>query len=691
MKSQDVRTAAAPILDAVARVVRSRPSTAHLPSDPDWLVQNQLPWLLETMRRFPVVRARAAESMATAGPDHRTRALVALLLSPDGAVVEAAIDALDLATPPAKDRAAQRSARNIAELRKKLAAERQRRDYAEEDVRKAELLLAETRDANADLEERVDELNRRLAIEQRRFQDPQAVAAALLHLLEQPPSPPKDDSATRDPHNEPAPSGHYNKTLLRAAEASALPPEKLLAAVRAMVSPGPRSVHAVQELDLRVTPLGGDTEIGGSCLLVEAGGTRLLVDAGLRPGDQARPPRDIERAMSGELHGIVVTHAHSDHCGYVPALASRNPGLRVLATPETVRLMPVMWNDTAKLMRGRTRQLNRWGADGAVLYGPDDVDTAAARCEEVPYGVPRRIGELTVELFPAGHILGAAGVVIRAGGRRVVVTGDISGFPQESVDGYALPESAIGADILVMESTCCGEDHDDRGRRVGDFIREVQEIHQNGGRVLIPAFALGRAQEVALLMRRHLPEVPVRIDGMAVELTTAFETATASSARPLKVFGPAATPANRPAELDTFRSGVIITTSGMLTGGPAVQWAARILPESGSALFLSGYQDEESPGAQLRQVPEVGGRFTLPDHSGEVTVPVRARVAALRLSAHADRRGLLNIADEVSADHTMLVHGNQRRQLRFRETLRVRNHETVEAALWRPTSRSRGK
>ncbi|SNR36074.1 MBL fold metallo-hydrolase [Actinomadura mexicana] len=691
MKSQDVPTAAAPVLDAVARVVRSRPISAHLPGGPDWLVRNRLPWLLEILRRFPAVRARTAENMADAWPDEQTRSLAALLLSPDNAVVEAAIDALDLASSPAKDRAAQRTARNIAELRKRLAAERQRREYAEDDVQKAERLLTETRDAKADLEERVDKLNRQLAIEHHRFQEPQAVAAALLHILEQPPSPPKDDSAARDPHNEAAPPGQYNGTLLEAAKATALAPEKLLDAVRAMIAPAPPPVRVTRELDLRVTPLGGDTEIGGSCLLVEAGGTRLLVDAGLRPGEQARPPRAIEQAMSGDLHGVVVTHAHNDHCGYVPAMVSRHPGLRVLATAETVRLMPVMWSDTAKLMRGRTRQLNRWGAGGTMLYGPPEVDAAAARCEEVTYGVPRRIGELTVELFPAGHILGAAGAVIRAGDRRVVVTGDISGFSQESVDGYALPDSAVGADLLVMESTCCGENHDDRARRVGDFIREVREIYQNGGRVLIPAFALGRAQEVALLMRRHLPEVPVRIDGMAVELTNAFETATATSARPLKVFGPAVTPANRPAELDTFRNGVVITTSGMLTGGPAVQWAARILPESGSALFLSGYQDEESPGAQLRQVPEAGGKFTLPDHSGVVTVSVRARVAALRLSAHADRRGLLDIADEVSAGHTMLVHGAQHRQRRFREILRVRDHETTETALWRPNSRSHRK
>lgn len=683
------RAAAEPILRAVAEVVCSRPGAARLPGGPDWLVRERAPWLLEVLRRSPAVRVRVAETLRGARLQDRARHLATLLLNPDDAVVEAALGWLD---PPgsAPDPAARRAKRaRQAErvLKKKLEAERQRLEYARQEAREAGKLLEETRAAMTELEERVDKLDRQLAVAQHRLRDPRATAAALLHALERPPAP-RDDAASRDPRGDAASPGRYNDVLLAAAAAASLTPEELLAAVRAVVDPTPPAppVEVVDDLDLRVTPLGGDTEIGGSCLLVEAGGTRILVDAGLRPSDgRTLPPRDIDRALEGDLHAVVVTHAHNDHCGYVPALVARNPRLRILASPETVRLMPMMWEDTAKVMREQNRARARWGADPVALYGHAEVEAAARRCEEVPFAVPRRIGGMTVELFPAGHILGAAGAVIRAGDRRVVVTGDISGFRQESVDGYTLPESARGADLLVLETTCCGDDHEDRERRVGDFIREVQEIHQGGGRVLIPAFALGRAQEIALVLRRHLPEVPVRIDGMAADLSRAFEAATADSAHPLKIFGDAVAVADRPAELDTFRTGVVITTSGMLTGGPAVQWAARILPDPGSALFISGYQDEESPGARLRRLSkEGGGEFTLPVHGGRVTVQVKARVATMRVSAHADRRGLLNIADEVAARQTMLVHGLHRRQRRFREVLRVRDHATVETAAWRP-------
>jgi Cft2 family RNA processing exonuclease len=352
--------------------------------------------------------------------------------------------------------------------------------------------------------------------------------------------------------------------------------------------------------------------------------------------------------------------------------------VRVLSSPETAALMPVMWADTAKVLAARERGRARWGDSGDVLYGAADVEAAARRREELPFGAPRRIGALTVELFPAGHILGAAGVVVRAGDRRAVITGDISGFRQETVGGHAVPESARAADLLVMESTCCAEEHDDRDLRVDELVRAVADVTRSGGRVLIPAFALGRAQEIALIMRRHLPEVPVRLDGMAADLATVFESLDPA----LRIFGGATAIANRPAELDDFRSGVVISTSGMLTGGPAVQWASRILPEPGSALFISGYQDEESPGRALRDLAEKGGEFPLLDHGREITVPVRARVDTIRLSAHADRRGLLGIADEVAAREVMLVHGIPGRQRTFAETLRVHGRRPVATGPW---------
>ncbi|MFI0372356.1 MBL fold metallo-hydrolase [Actinomadura sp. 1N219] len=656
--------AVAPVLRAVALAVLDRPSAERLPSDPDVLVKEHTPMLLAALARFPALRSRAADHLAEAEAEvgDGARALAAVLLHPDDGIVRAGLAWVAPGPDRTAERAhrdAERAARKIDRLKARLRTAQGRLDYAQRDAQEASRLLAGTREALAEQEERADGLTRRLAIERRRWRDPRALAAALLGVLER-------AGAARGEH------------VTAAARAAGTSPDEVLTVLRAVVDPAPPPAAVTAEPGLRVVPLGGDDHIGGSCLLVEAGGTRVLVDAGLRPGDPAGPPRDIARALDGPLDAVIVTHAHNDHCGYIPALAAGRPGLRVLATPETTVLMPVMWADTAKVMAAKERGRARWGGTGGVLYGPRDVDAAARRCEELPFGAPRRIGALTVELFPAGHILGAAGVVVRAGDRRVAITGDISGFRQETVGGCAVPESARGADLLVMESTCCAEDHDARDLRVDGLVRAVAGICQGGGRVLIPAFALGRAQEIALILRRHLPEVPVRVDGMAADLAAVYESLDPG----LRVFEGAAAVADRPAELDAFRTGVVISTSGMLTGGPAVEWARRILPEPGGAVFLSGYQDEESPGRALLDLAAKGGDFTFRDHDREVTVPVRARVDTVRLSAHADRRGLLGIADEVAAREIMLVHGTPGRQHTFAETLRVRGHRTAAAHPW---------
>ncbi|MEV4252899.1 MBL fold metallo-hydrolase [Spirillospora sp. NPDC049652] len=700
--SGDADAALNAVLHAVAEVVLTRPHQAGLAREPERMVAEQSKILRRALEKVPGVRARVADLLAERSLPDRAEPYVTLLVHPDAEVVRTGLVLCDATGNHQRDRAAARSAerleRKVADLRSRLERAEGRLEHARREISEKDRRLVEVGGALAEYEDRLVGLEERQGIERIRWKDPHALAAALLGVLEPLPPKPRDDAASRDPRvyrsgvavasakATEATADSRDRYLEDVARTVKLDRNRLLDVLRAMVDPTPPcepTPATVRELDLRITPLGAGTEIGGSCLLVEAGDTRLLVDAGTVPRDGAPPP-DIDRALAGPLHGVVVTHAHNDHCGYVPALVARRPDLRVLATPETVQLMPVMWTDTVKVTRGRDRVWSEWGADSSAHYGHAEVRAAVGRCEEVPFGARRRIGDLTIELFPAGHILGAAGVVVRAGDRRAVITGDISGFAQESVDGYRLPESAPGADLLVMESTCCGENHGDRTGRVHELIRSVAEIYEGGGRVLIPAFALGRAQEVALILRRHLPDVPVRIDGMATDLAHLFESATAGSERPLEIFGGAVAVADRPRELETFRTGVIVSTSGMLTGGPAVQWARHILPEPGSALFVSGYQDEESPGAELlRLAGQGGGEFALMDRDEKISLRVLAKVATMRLSAHADRGGLLEIADGVAAAHVMLVHGMAGRQRRFAEVLGHRGHRVVRTEEWR--------
>ncbi|MEU6730449.1 MBL fold metallo-hydrolase [Nonomuraea wenchangensis] len=670
-----------PILQAAARVLLSRPTMAGAEHDAEQFAVERRPVIIDALIKVPALRVKVREELEIRHDQPELHAASSLILSTDDDVVRAGLRLLELLnrSDTARETLRTRLQTRISGLRGKLETEKGRHEHAVKALQSAGNALA-------DAEKRAEELETQVAALQRRLHDPRVLASNLLAILQQSPDLTRESAEARDPRNERL-DGQDRSPLKVAAETAGITPDSLVGALQAIISPpqpqmSPQ-VTVSRERTLRVRPLGGATEIGGSCLLIEAGETRLLVDAGLIPGDPALPPRHIDEALSEPLQAVVITHAHTDHCGYVPALTTRFPSLRILATPETTALMPRMWADSAKLMGERERLHRRWGTDSEPLYQRDAVELTARRCEEVPFGVTRTIGDITIELFPAGHILGAAGVVVRAGDQRVVITGDISGFRQETVDGYSIPDSAREADLLVMESTCCAEEHDSRETRVKDLLRAVDDVYAAGGRVLIPAFALGRAQELAMIMRTRMPHVPVLLDGMAADLASSFESITGDRHSPLRIFEGNVSRAERPEHLDVFTSGVVITTSGMLTGGPAIEWATRILPEPRSALFLSGYQDEESGGAKLlRLVEDQASHLTIDDRGKKKEIPLRARIEMMRLSAHADKRGLLDIADEVGARQTMLVHGLSRRQQDFRQILGVRGHRCVATGPW---------
>lgn len=443
----------------------------------------------------------------------------------------------------------------------------------------------------------------------------------------------------------------------------------------------PRAVS--RDLTLSVQVLGGGTHVGGSCVLVSAGGTNLLVDAGTRAGSrdaESMAPEAIEVLESHPPDAIVVTHAHNDHAGWVPKLTASHPRTPVIASSATSDLLATMWTDSAKVMNIRAGNDTDW--DGDVPYSQADVDTAINAIRDCAPGQSRSIGALDVELFPSGHIVGATGVVVTAGDKRVVVSGDISTFDQLSVAGLRLPESAIGADVMLLESTYAGAGKTPAREDIIDrFIADAQDTLNAGGRVLVPAFALGRAQELALLCRQHLPEAEVFIDGLARDLSHSYQRHAGPDGRRLSIFNDyvqAVPPGRTQREIAKERPSIVIATSGMLTGGPSVSWAHAILPDPASRLAIVGYQDPESPGGRLLRLGKNGGgRMALPPDNTPFTV--NAAVDHYQLGAHATENELLDVAALARARTVMLVHGNLPAQRRFAKRLRTRGQHTVMA------------
>jgi Cft2 family RNA processing exonuclease len=437
----------------------------------------------------------------------------------------------------------------------------------------------------------------------------------------------------------------------------------------------------VRSRGLAVSPLGGANHIGGSALLVEAGGTRLLVDAGLKPQAHiSHPgPDHIDEAMRERIDAIIVTHAHADHAGYVPWVVERQRRADVFCSPETKALLPTVWADSVRVMRA--------DADAASShehceppYGEAEVVQAEDALRSTGYGQTVTIGDVEVTLFRAGHILGAAGVVIRAGERRVVVTGDIDDRGQASVGPAQIPQHLAGeADLLAIETTYCDSVHRDRGHEGEGLVRQAEEVLGAGGRILIPAFGLGRAQEIALLLGDRLPDADVLVDGLARDISDLY----ARNGAPEVIRGRVRKVVHREREIIGFHEGVIVTTSGMLTGGAAIPWAKAVLLEPDSALFLCGHQDEEAPGHELERLadadPERPRSVQLRDDQGKpVTIQVVSAVYKYNLSAHADRSGLRRIVDQVHPRAIMLVHGEPGPQALFRARLNVGGYTVVD-------------
>lgn len=593
---------------------------------------------------------------------------------PAGSSIEHAVAAALERERRTSTRAAQRAAAKLSEVAARRDQWKARFEHSQRELdTEKERVESETERANAAERELRNALE---AAERaaRRIASPAGAAAALLDAVTDRFTDPREAELVR--------AGELADPVADAVASAGLDVDTLVSVLRAIVSP-PVPVVEVKERTLRVTPLGGGTEIGGSCILVEAGSTRFLIDAGIRPNGATpaeQGPPGIDQALAGRLDAVVVTHAHNDHAGFIPALvASRGP-LPVIASPGTAALLPTMWTDAAKVYARRSEDESRFGLNRDVLYDSAAVVAARGCVTEVAYGVVHRVADVTVELFPAGHIVGAAGVVVTAGAERLVVTGDIAGFAQASVGGYVLPDSARAADLMLVETTYCDGRHSGREDEVSRLVRTVADVVSGGGRVLVPAFALGRAQEVALSLTQHLPDVPVLVDGLARDVSAVVE------ATGVPVFTGKVTRVRSTWDsVRSFKSGVIIATSGMLTAGPALTWAREVLPDPGSALLLCGYQDEESPGRALMDLMEsIGPRsLGLPDRDGRlVDVDVLARVDKFGLSAHADRDGLLRLVDEVAPAEVMLVHGYPGKQRRFAEVLGMHGHAVVPTATW---------
>ena len=433
---------------------------------------------------------------------------------------------------------------------------------------------------------------------------------------------------------------------------------------------------------------GGD--VTGSCHIIEAAGKRLLFDCGMIQGDANADRRNFEPFDfdPSSIDALIVSHSHIDHIGRVPLLVKRGFRGPIYSQKASCDLMPIMLMDAANIQEGDAERFNRKrrrkGQEEAVpLYTREDVEQALELLQPCPYGQDISIFEgITLKLHDAGHILGAASVELRADGRTLVFSGDIG---PRNTPILRDPARLTNADLVLLESTYGDRNHRDRNMTMSEFHEILERAARVNGKVIIPAFAVGRSQELLYYMASHFDEwglsrFKIFLDSpMAVKVVRVFErNHDLFDEEATKVWSQRPTPFTMPNLVlsesveqsmsinEVEGPAIIIAGSGMANAGRVLHHLRHHLPNPKTQVCIVGYQGYGTLGRRL-----VDGAKFVRIHGYDVQV--RATVHTLGgLSAHADQSGLLDwFSSFEPKPPVVLVHGEDKAREAFAAKLKA--------------------
>jgi len=397
--------------------------------------------------------------------------------------------------------------------------------------------------------------------------------------------------------------------------------------------------------------LGGAREVGRSAILVD---DSLLLDFGLLT---AEPPQYPVATPAPDA--VVVSHGHLDHVGAIPSLLSGTNRPSIHWTPPTRELALTLARDTLKLH----------GHSPHCPFTETDVKRVTEVSETHGYREPFAAAGYEVTFYNAGHIPGSAHVLIDDGETRLLYTGDFhveEPSPETPPAGFEAGDPPAGqrlvegstarpdADVVVCESTYSDVDHDPRATVEHGFAESAKTTLWEGGTVVVPAFAIGRTQELLLVCEAH--DIPCYVDGMGKEVTEMLRrhpefVRDADALRRAKSHARFVTGRDGQRKRIADQPAAIVTTSGMLSGGPAMTYIPEIRTNPVNKVTLTGYQVEGTPGRDLLETgrAEIDGRV----------MPVSAQVEGYDFSAHADHAGLRRFLDAYDDAAVLVNHGDR--------------------------------
>lgn len=407
---------------------------------------------------------------------------------------------------------------------------------------------------------------------------------------------------------------------------------------------------------MRLTFYGGAEEVGRSCVLLEDGRKNIMLDCGIKLGERVEYPL-IDDIELKRIRDIAVTHAHLDHSGYTPHVYSKRAKPKIHVTKPTRDLMGVLLSDYYRIQGGKGKR---------PVFSQKDVDGVLRDAKIVEYNEKIK-AQLPFSMHHAGHIMGSAMINVHHKGG-ILYTGDISMRKTRILDPC---EKGIKAETLIMETTYGGQEDILPSLRDASqkMVKIINETLDKGGHVIVPSFAVGRAQEVLLTLDDYMRSGAIRpckifIEGMIGKAMRIYRHNAINANDDIK---------NRilMSEDDPFKSpnfhysqtknkedvlkepSIIVSTSGMITGGPVLFYLDKLGNDPKNTMIFVGYQAEGTPG---RRILEGDRKLKI----GEKEIDLKLRIERVRISGHADFNELQQFVKSIKGLKTIyLMHGEK--------------------------------
>ena len=441
--------------------------------------------------------------------------------------------------------------------------------------------------------------------------------------------------------------------------------------------------------EVTITFLGATETVTGSRFLVTTPLSKILIDCGMFQGTKEIRKKNWEPFPVDvtTIDAVILTHAHLDHCGYLPLLVKQGYRKPIHSTHYTKELAGIILKDSAHLQeldaKFAAEKKYSEHSDPKPLYVSEDVDETLKLFKEHPYKTAIQLSEdVQVTFFPSGHILGSSFIVLKAGGKMILFTSDLGRDNHPLLTAPTTPPN-IGIDVVVTESTYGNRVHDTPAQ---SFADEINAGIARGGKILIPAFAVDRTEVILMALRalveeNKIPSIPIYIDSpMAIAALGYYREAIAENSSEIRpgvserwrnqdpfdvgLLEQLSTTQESKSFKDQEGLGILISASGMCSGGRVVHHLKNLLPGTRNTVILVGFQATGTRGRQLEN-----GQKEVKIHGG--WVPVKAHIVKVEsFSVHADSDELIKWLGQIAKPtQTFVIHGEADSQLAMKQRL----------------------